>query len=362
LMGAVFFLVTAGLAMIRSTTLNHPTLGVLPAAQATWATAGLVVMLILMLIDYHYWDSIHNGVYVFACIWLFAIFTVGLVSFGAKRWLEIGGLNVQPSELAKAGSIMWVAAFFARYGERLREMRWLFISLAYAGFPALLVFLQPNLSTAIMLMVIWFSMGWAAGMRMKHLGILGIVALLIAPIAWNFLEDYQRGRVTNFLAGLLNDLAGKDPSESATYGNQYNVYQALISIGSGGWLGQGYGQATQVQLRFLKVRHTDFIFSAACAEFGLVGALALIGALLVVVWRMLAIARQAPDPFGAYICYGVAAVMFFQMLANVGMNMNLMPVTGLPFPFLSYGGSSLVTFFVGLGLVQSVAIRRVAAR
>ena len=164
------------------------------------------------------------------------------------------------------------------------------------------------------------------------------------------------------MAGLLNDFAGKDTSESATYGNQYNVYQALIRIGSGGWLGQGYGQATQVQLRFLKVRHTDFIFSAACAEFGLVGALALIGALLVVVWRMLAIARQAPDPFGAYICYGVAAVMFFQMLANVGMNMNLMPVTGLPFPFLSYGGSSLVTFFVGLGLVQSVAIRRVAAR
>jgi rod shape determining protein RodA len=161
------------------------------------------------------------------------------------------------------------------------------------------------------------------------------------------LEPYQQDRIVNFLF----------PDEDATFGANYNVNQALISIGSGGLLGQGYGQSSQVQLRFLKVRHTDFIFSAISAEFGLVGALAVIGLILFVVYRCVRAARLSTDTFGALIAYGVATLIAFQSMVNIAMNLRLIPVSGLTLPFISAGGSSLVTVMLGIGLVQSVIAR-----
>ena len=160
------------------------------------------------------------------------------------------------------------------------------------------------------------------------------------------MAGYQRARISNFL------------NPAADPGAQYNVNQALISIGSGGWFGAGYNQASQVQSRFLKVRHTDFIFSATAAEFGLVGALIMILALALVVLRILRVAHATSDQFGAYVCYGIATVIFVQAFLNIGMNLNLSPVTGLPLPLVSYGGSALLASGVGLGLVQSVALHQ----
>jgi rod shape determining protein RodA len=220
-----------------------------------------------------------------------------------------------------------------------------------------MVLLEPNLSTAIMIMVIWFAILFAADLRWKHLAFLGLLgmSLILLVLAITFklivipgfpLQEYQRLRIIRFI------FPDSDPSA------QYNVLQALISIGSGGLFGEGYNHASQVNLRFLKVRHTDFIFASLAAEFGLVGAALLLLTIGLIIFRILRVARSATDPFGALICYGVAAMVFYQSFFNVGMNMNLLPVTGLPLPFVSYGGSALVTYMFAIGLVESVALRQ----
>lgn len=345
LLGTALLLLVIGVAMIRSTTLNNIELTGLEQTQIRWAAIGLVVMLVVTAIDYRLYRSMAFPLYIFVLIWLGAIFAVGLVSFGAQRWLLVLGLNIQPAEAAKIASLVWVAAFFAQYRDRLGDLRYVIFSGIYAGVPIIMVLLQPSLSNSIILMVIWFAIAWAAGLRWQHIALGAVIALVLTPVFWGFMEEYQRLRVLQFINPSL------DP------GAQYNIDQALISIGSGGLFGQGYNSASQVQLRFLKVRHTDFIFAATAAEFGLLGSSVLIILEGILIWRVLVIARKAADAFGAYICYGFAALLFFQTVINVGMNMNIMPVTGLPLPFVSYGGSSLLTFFAALGLVQSVALR-----
>jgi rod shape determining protein RodA len=215
------------------------------------------------------------------------------------------------------------------------------------GFPALLVFLQPDLSTAIVLGVIWLALVWASGAQAKHLAIIAAIGLLMPLIAWPFLEDYQKARVITFLF----------PDPDAQFGATYNVNQALITIGSGGLFGQGYNSGTQVQLRFLKVRHTDFIFSSMAQEFGLIGALILIAGLSFIILRCLRAARMARDTFGSLICYGIAILLAFQGFFNIAMNLKLLPVSGLPLPFFSYGGSSLFASLLAIGLVESVMLR-----
>ncbi|MBI3361517.1 MAG: FtsW/RodA/SpoVE family cell cycle protein, partial [Chloroflexi bacterium] len=213
------------------------------------------------------------------------------------------------------------------------------------GVPAALVFLQPDLSTAILFVVIWFAMVWAAGLKLKHIGVFAIVGLLLPLGLWPFMQDYMQKRIFQFIHPDF------DP------GAKYNVDQALISVGSGGWFGQGYGHASQVTLRFLRVRHTDFIFSTVAAQFGFIGSAILIAVMFFVIYRIVRAARMARDPFGAFLCYGIATMIFYQAAFNVGMNLNLLPVAGLPLPFISYGGSNLMTFMIAIGLVESVVLR-----
>ncbi|NTU57019.1 MAG: FtsW/RodA/SpoVE family cell cycle protein, partial [Anaerolineales bacterium] len=193
-------------------------------------------------------------------------------------------------------------------------------------------------------------------MQLKHIALFGgigflligtIVILSVAGVDIPFLQDYQQQRIVNFLL----------PEEEATFGATYNVQQALIAIGSGGLFGLGYGHGTQTQLRFLKVRHTDFIFSAISEEFGLVGALFVIVIIVLIIWRCLRAAQKARDVAGMTIAYGVATLIFFQGMVNIGVNLNIVPVSGLPLPFISYGGSGLTSLMLGIGLVESVAMR-----
>ncbi len=349
----------AGIAMIRSTTLDHPTLGALPGSQFQWTIVGVVIMVMTMLVDYRYWQSISGILYATIVGFLAVGVMIGLVSaFGSARWYSLFGLSIQPSEMAKIGSLIWVANFFSKHRTKLDNLVWVALSGAYAGLPVVFILLQPDLSTSIVVMVVWFSMLFAAGLRWSHIGLFTVGGILLAPVAWFSILPYQRERVTDFISSMTQSVLGIEPETIATYGSQYNVNQALISIGSGGWFGQGYSEATQIKYRFLKVRHTDFIYSATAAEFGFVGAMLVLIVLFLLVYRVLKVAQVAADPFGAYICYGFAGITFFQTIVNVGMNMNIMPVTGLPFPFLSYGGSSLVTFFVAIGMVQSVSLRQ----
>lgn len=366
LLATVALLTIAGVAMIRSAIANNPELVELNVVgrQAIFGLVSLVLLLATAAIDYRLWSALSRPIYVFNLLFLALIPIAGVVGFGSARWFQLATVTIQPSELAKILMIIVLANFLARNRDRIHELRTILRSFALVAVPAALILIQPDLSTAIVLLVIWLALVWAAGARMSKLAILVAVLLLVAivltPLLVNyivqgypagedffFLRNYQMTRLVNFIF----------PNPEESFGATYNVEQALISIGSGGLLGQGYGSGTQVQLRFLKVRHTDFIFSSMSQEFGFIGATIFLLLIMFVIYRCLRAARMARDGFGSLICYGVAILLLFQASFNVGMNLNLLPVSGLPLPFLSQGGSSLLTILLGIGLVESVMLR-----
>jgi rod shape determining protein RodA len=212
--------------------------------------------------------------------------------------------------------------------------------------PLVLIYLQPDLGTTVIMAVVWLAMALMGGIHLFHIGFLAIGAVAVSPLVWLTMAQYQRDRVLLF----LNPQADPDA--------YYNIQQALISIGSGGGLGKGFSIGTQNQLHFLRVRHTDFIFSVIGEELGLLGSLLLLLIILALVWRVMRAADLAGDSFGRLICVGVAALIFFQSFVNLGVNLGLLPVTGTPLPLVSYGGSSLTAFLIAIGLVQSVVMRR----
>jgi rod shape determining protein RodA len=359
LLGAVALLVIFGITMIRSAIAGNIELAQLDLVrrQLIFAGAGFLVILITASIDYHLWASISRTMYIVTLVVLFALYVVGAAFFGSARWFDTGVILIQPSEIAKIVMVLVLANFFSRSQNETHDVRWIIRSFLMTLGITIWILLQPNLSTSIVMFVLWLAMLWASGLRIKHIMIftlVGLVFLLIAvPLMIRFnviLQDYQLQRVINFIS----------PDPNARHGESYNIEQALISIGSGGLLGQGYGHGSQVQLRFLKVRHSDLIFSALAQEFGFVGTVVLMLVLMFVIYRCLRAARIARDTFGGLIAYGVAVMIAFQAIVNIGVNLRLMPATGLTLPFVSYGGSSLLSILLGIGLVESVILRHKA--
>jgi rod shape determining protein RodA len=343
LLGVALLLVIYGVAMISSATRGTPDMADLWQRQALYALSGLALMLFVAAFDYRFYQNLHRTLYIVIIALLVVVFVVGETSHGVQRW--IGASAIQPSEIAKVVIIISLAKLLADRDGEMDKLRNLLLSLGYVLIPMILIYMQPNLGTALTLGFIWLTMAVMAGVRLFHLGLLTGAGVLASPLAWFVLQDYMRQRILLF----INPQGNPD--------DYYNVQQALISIGSGGWLGKGFGNGTQSQLHFLRVRHTDFIFSVIGEELGLLGAIVLFALFIILLWRILRIAVTAQDPFGRLICVGVAAVIFFQTTINLGVNLGLMPVTGLPLPFVSYGGSSLWTFFIALGLVENVAMR-----
>ena len=348
LLGAVAVLTIFGIAMINSAIAGNENLAEQIPRQIIFASVGFAILLIAAAIDYRLWTSIGRFLYIGIAVLLGLTFLVGGAQFGAARWLDVGLVLIQPSEIAKIALILVLAEFFSRNQAKIHDLRWVLRSFLLTLGMVFWIFIQPDLSTSIVLFVIWFALLWATGLQMKHLFLFAGIGLIAATVGFPLLEDYQQQRVLTFLF----------PDPEARFGVEYNVNQALITIGSGGWFGQGYQQGNQVQLRFLKVRHTDFIFSAMSEEFGFIGALIILGIIFFVIWRILRAARLARDTYGALIAYGVAALIFFHTAVNVAMNLNIIPVTGLPLPFISSGGSALISILLGVGLVQSVLIRQ----
>lgn len=347
LFGSVIILCIFGIAMIRSAIAGNDTLASLVERQAIYVVIGLAVIFGASLVDYHYWASLTRTMYIAAVVLLLVIFVYGKARYGSARWLDTGLILIQPSEIAKIVMILVLAGYFAKNQDKPHNLRWIGESLALTMGVVVWILLQPNLSTSIVIFVMWFAMLWLSGLPVKYLLIFGGGAILGGAILFPFLAGYQQKRVMDFVF----------PDPNAQAGNTYNVDQALVTIGSGGLFGEGYGHSTQVQLRFLKVRHTDFIFSAMAAEFGFVGTVIVVGLLIFVVLRCLRAAQLAADMFGSLICYGFATLIFFQMAVNIGVNLNVIPVTGLTLPFISYGGSSLLSMVLGIGLVESVISR-----
>jgi rod shape determining protein RodA len=246
--------------------------------------------------------------------------------------------------------IVTLAHFLAQRYERMDSLGPLIGSAIHVAIPTALIFVQPDLGTAIVFLVIWFTLIWAAGLRLKHIMLFGLAGLMALPLVWSQMAPYQRDRITTFLS--------TDDEGLQTYGTRFNIRQAEITIGSGGFVGKGYANGSQTQLRFLRVRHTDFIFSVICEELGFLGAGLILLIFILLLWRLLRIAGNAEDATGRLIVIGVTMYIFYQLLVNLGMNLNVIPVAGLPMPFISSGGSALVVTFFGLGLVESVAMHQ----
>jgi rod shape determining protein RodA len=358
LLGAVVLATAFGTTMIRSAIAGNEELLPLINRQIYFALAGLVLIFIVAAVDYHFWMSIYKTIFFVVSLFLFALSlpSLGLEAFGSQRWFQVGVLFIQPTEFAKIAAILLLARYFDKNQSNPRSLRWILFAFLWTMGFAIWILLQPNLSNVVVLMVILASLLWFNGMKLKHIALLGgiglllvgtIVILSVANIQIPFLQDYQQQRIVTFIL----------PDPNATFGVTYNVRQALIAIGSGGLFGTGYGHGTQTQLRFLKVRHTDFIFSAISEEFGLVGSFFVIVVIFLVIWRCLRVAQKSHDVAGMSIAYGMATLIFFQGMVNIGVNLNIVPVSGLPLPFISYGGSGLTSLMLGIGLVESVAMR-----
>ena len=359
LMGAVTVLVILGITMIRSALAGNYELTVttpLVDRQIIFALIGFVLFLSAAGIDYRLWSSMSNTLYVGIIIVLLALNVIGNALFGSARWFRTTLVFIQPSEFAKLVIILSLAHFFVQHMHEMNNPKWTVRSLIMAMGITVWVILQPNLSTSIVLLVLWFVLLWMAGVPIRQLLgyalAAGAVLAITFPILIQFqiIQDYQLKRIVNFVL----------PDPNARYGDIYNIQQALISIGSGGLFGQGYGHGTQVQLRFLKVRWSDFIFSTIANELGFVGASLIILLVVFIVWRCLYAARISRDTYGSLISYGVATLIAFQSIVNIGVNLNLLPATGLTLPFVSYGGSSLVANLIAIGLVESVIMRHKA--
>ena len=366
-------LIVIGILFIRSATLDAVDTDLINRvpSQIRFTFIGLAVVFIMAAIDYRLLGSIHAFLYGFILFILGLVAGLGAVgAAGAQSWLNVG-LQVQPSELGKILLVITLGQHLATRYERMGELRTVLMSLVHVSIPAFMIFVQPDLGTTTVVMFVWFVMVWAAGLRLKHLALFAVVGVLMMPVLWMQMEDYQRERIITFID--TGESCADDPelvrSGECTFvdedGNgipdnkdrRYNIDQALISIGSGGLLGKGYANGSQTQGRFLRVRHTDFIYSVIAEESGFVGATTVIVLMGIVIWRCLRAAGRAADPLGSLIAYGVAGMIFFQTMVSIGMNLSILPVTGLTLPFVSSGGSSLITMMMGIGLVESVVMR-----
>ncbi len=348
LFGAVILLIIIGLLMIGSATRDaiDPDLISRVPDQTFYAFVGMILMLMLASVDYRMLGGIHTWLYLALLGLLILVILLGTVGdLGTQRWINLG-IRVQPSELGKVIIIITLGHHLSTRYKKMDSLWTLAGSLLHVAIPAGLVFVQPDLGTTIVFFVIWGTLVWAAGLRLRHIALMLLIMAIAFPIAFTQLEDYQKSRITTF----INPEADPDA--------QFNINQALTSIGSGGVIGKGYANGSQSQLRFLRVRHTDFIFSVISEEFGMVGGLTVMTLIGLVILRILRGARLAVDPLGSLICYGVASIIFFQTVISIGMNLNLLPVTGLTLPFISSGGTSLMSILLGIGMAESVIMRR----
>jgi rod shape determining protein RodA len=316
--------------------------------QIIWIGAGLVLLWVVTNIDYH---TLLGQVYVFyglSIVTLIAVFIVGTKVFGSRRWIPIGGgFKLQVSEFVKLVIILLVARFMTELKRDDLDWRDLVKIGALVGLPMLLVMKQPDLGTALTYLPVLAGGILLAGLRWQYLAVLGAVLALTLPVGWHFLQDYQKARLTTFID------PAKDPR-----GQGYQVIQSKIAVGAGGMWGKGVTRGTQTQLQFLPVPHTDFIFSAFSEEHGFVGVVVVLGLYFLLLMQIVQNAQTAPDRAGMYICMGVCALLLFHVLVNVGMVVGRMPVTGIPLPLMSAGGSNILSVFMMLGLVNNVRLRR----
>lgn len=350
LFGTALTLALIGVVVIYSTSFKAASL-VAPvdaAHQVYFLIVALVGFALAARMDYRGWSKLTPVLYVLMLISLLAVFLMGKTALGATRWIDLGFFQFQPSEFAKIVMILVLAKYFSDNYDNMDRPRHVLISLAYVLVPALLVLAQPDLGTALVFGAIWLVMAIMAQVRWSYFAVLFGALLAFLPIFIQFiLKPYQRDRLEVF----LNPSA--DPLSTG-----YNVVQSTIAVGSGQLFGRGLGAGSQSQLNFLPSQHTDFIFAVLSEKMGFVGGVIVLLLFAVLLLRGVYIASRAEDRFGVFIAVGVVTMILFHLFVNIGMNVGLMPVTGIPLPFISYGGTSLLVSLVSVGLLESIAVRR----
>ena len=315
--------------------------------QIIFVTVGLALMWLVAAVDYHSLMGRVPAMYLLSMATLLAVLLVGTKVFGSRRWIPILGFTFQISEFVKLVLILLVARYLTELRSETLDWRELLKLSGLVLLPVLLVVKQPDLGTALTYLPILAIGVYLAGLRRQYLVVIGLLAVFILPVSWNFLQDYQKARLVSF------QYPDRDPR-----GAGYQTIQSKIAVGAGGMWGQGVAKGTQTQLRFLPVPHTDFIFSAFAEEHGFVGVVIVLALYFVLLMQIIQNAQTAPDRAGMYICMGVVALLVFHLLVNVGMVVGRMPVTGIPLPLMSAGGSNTLSTFLMLGLVNNVRLRR----
>jgi rod shape determining protein RodA len=351
LIGSAMALGLLGIVMVYSatrSTFGHYYL----ERQLVWFVLGVVIMFVVMMIDYTRYRQFGYAIYGAIVVSLVGVFVVGKSAYGAQRWYQFGALQLQPSEFAALGLIV----VFATYCSRRRgvlELRELIALLGLSAFPVLLVYKQPDLGTTIVMSVTLAAMLVAAGVRVRYLAVLAVLLAgsVIGAVHYHFLDQYQLQRLTSFVHQNQGQLS-----------NNYDLTQSKEAIAAGGMHGTGLFRGSATNLGFVPNQLDDFIFSAVGEQLGFAGAAVMIGLFGVIVFRCLRAAQTARDSFGRIVCAGALAFIAFSVFENVGMTIGIMPITGIPLPFITYGGSASFAFFATVGLVANVEMRRKAVR
>lgn len=341
-------LTLTGVIVLYSTTFKAANLAAPVDArnQIVFAVVGLAVMALGAVTDYRVWAKFTPALYAVSLGLLMVVMVIGKTALGATRWINLGFFQFQPSELAKLVLIIVLAKFFADHYDQMDRPRFLILSLVYTLIPTALVLAQPDLGTALVLIVVWLAMALSSKVRKSHLAGLIVVGLGLLPVAYRYMKPYQRQRIDTFINPTANPLT-----------SGYNVVQSTIAVGSGQWFGRGLASGSQSQLNFLPSQHTDFIFAVLAEKLGFIGSAILLVLFGVLLMRGVLIAYRAQDRFGMFLAIGVVAMLLFHVFVNVGMNIGLLPVTGIPLPFVSYGGTSLLIGMFAVGILESIAVR-----
>lgn len=315
--------------------------------QGIFAVANILIIFVMLHFDYKSLSKFANILYGINLVVLLAVMFVGQSALGAQRWIQIGPINLQPSEFSKLIMIIALANMLDKRTNHLNSFKEILPIFIYVGIPFLLVLKQPDLGTSLVFLAIMFGMVYIAGISSRHLMMIFGAGLAIMPIFWHFLKDYQKKRLTVFI----------DPNVDPL-GSGYHIIQSKIAIGSGMLFGKGLFSGTQSQLNFLPENHTDFIFAVIGEELGFIGAVIILSLYLILLYRGVKIAGSAKDNFGTLLATGITSMLTFHVLVNIGMTAGIMPVTGIPLPLMSYGVSALTTNMVAIGILLNIYMRR----
>ncbi|MGI8828014.1 MAG: rod shape-determining protein RodA [Chloroflexota bacterium] len=322
-----------------------------PYRQGLYALMGLAAMFLLTNFDYRLLRSVAVSVYFMILGVLAVILVIGHSAYGAQRWINLGVLPLQPSEPAKLALVLVLAKFFADREGRLAQPSIVLRSLLFVAVPVGLVLMQPDLGTSAVFVAIWLGIALMAGVRLSHLAALGVILLAALPGIWIMLGHLKRFHYTQ-----QRLLIFMNPQQDPL-GAGYNVIHSQITVGSGGFLGQWFRIGTQSQLGLLRVEDKDFIFSVIAEQVGFIGVLILFAVFVTLLMRIARVSFMAGDTYGRLLASGILGMLMFQIFVNIGMNIGLMPVTGIPLPLISYGGSSLITTLASFGILQSILLR-----